>query len=493
MIRNFHLLFLILSVHLLNGQHFLPDSIKQKFTGHPENDRYVDQLNVVASGYLRTDPDLTRIISSHTIEVASKIKYTRGYARALTVMGNAYWYEGVYEFAQKYYLLAARQYQSINDSVGLGYAYNNIGEVYKKLNDNEKALEYLFRSMELKKKDSASHALTLYNIAESYLRLDKIAEAKDYIERSMKIASDQQDNRVIAFNYWGLGAIRLKEKKYQEALEFYFRAEEIWTNLGEVRSLIQTYQEIAEVYSQQHHYANAEKYLTRALQLATKIKVPDLQINNYLRFSRLDSVRGNYARALHFLGKHNVLKDSVYNIIKSEQIVRLQTIYETELRDRENQQLRSAQEVKNSQLRFQSIIIATITFGLVLAGILSWFLYQQRLKILLQKKAIELQATSLTELNAELRTLNKNLEARIIERTNQLTIQNQRLTEYTFINAHKLRAPVASILGLINLLQQVAPEEKEAILTHLKTCGEQLDKIIRELSKTLEAAIIQEK
>lgn len=104
-----------------------------------------------------------------------------------------------------------------------------------------------------------------------------------------------------------------------------------------------------------------------------------------------------------------------------------------------------------------------------------------------------MQAVALLKLNEELKELNRNLEASIDERTVQLTVQNQRLAEYTFINAHKLRAPVASILGLINLMHQVAPEEKETILVHLRTCGEQLDHIIHEVSKNLESAIVAEK
>src|SRR5688572_26347846 len=144
MIRSagFLLLSLLLAIDLA-AQGIFPDSVERKFSGVKQDSNYIISLNLVAAEYLRTNPNITRTIASHALVVAPKINYTRGYARALTIMGNAYWYEGVYEFAQNYYLLAARQYQSIDDSIGLGQTYNNIGEVYKRLNEFDKALPYL--------------------------------------------------------------------------------------------------------------------------------------------------------------------------------------------------------------------------------------------------------------------------------------------------------------------------------------------------------------
>jgi signal transduction histidine kinase len=202
--------------------------------------------------------------------------------------------------------------------------------------------------------------------------------------------------------------------------------------------------------------------------------------------------------------RHTQLKDSMYNLAKAEQIARLQMIFESETKTRENQQLKAEQYIRETQLEQQWLIIYIISAGLLLTGIMAWYLYLQRRKFSLlnktlkekndeignQKLAIEMQATALIKLNEELQELNKNLESRIDERTKQLTLQNQRLTEYTFINAHKLRAPVSSILGLINLVDQHKPEELKIILAHLKTCGNQLDLVTREISTNLEGGII---
>lgn len=492
MIYRVILLYLVILCIDAKGQQFLPDSLKQKFSNLPQDSNYVDQLNKIAAQYLSSNPAVTRNISAETLNLAMRIKYLRGYARALSLTGNSYWYEGVYAFAQNYYLLAARQYKLLNDSIGLGKTYNNIGEVYKKLNDPDKAFSYLLRARLLLKNDKSSYPMALYNIGELFIQVNNTEAAKKYIDTSLDVAWKQGDVRVVAFNYGGLGAIQRKEKNFTKAFDFYTHAEKMWKELGERRSLIQTYQEISMLYREQQQYAKAEKYLLQAMTMAKKIKVPDLQIRNYLSFSQLDSIQGNYGRALHFLRLHNSLKDSVYDLLKAEQIARLQTIYETEAHQQENLQLRSEKKLRDAQLQSQRKILTAITCGLILAGILAWFLYRQRRKILLQKNAIEMQATVLMKLNEDLKELNKNLERRIAERTSQIIDQNKFLAEYIFINAHKLRGPVASVLGLINLLQQVPPHEKEDILIHLKTCGEQLDKIIHEVTRNLESAIIPE-
>jgi PAS domain S-box-containing protein len=73
-------------------------------------------------------------------------------------------------------------------------------------------------------------------------------------------------------------------------------------------------------------------------------------------------------------------------------------------------------------------------------------------------------------------TLLKEGELRIIE-------QNAKLREIAQINSHELRKPVASILGVMQLMNEevIKDELNITILAHLKTLTEELDEIIKRI------------
>jgi ligand-binding sensor domain-containing protein len=113
---------------------------------------------------------------------------------------------------------------------------------------------------------------------------------------------------------------------------------------------------------------------------------------------------------------------------------------------------------------------------------------KQILEARVQERTLEIKKKN-EEIHAqaeEIRMINENLEQLVHERTQQLERKNQTLEKYAFINAHELRAPVASILGLISLMQNLKLEEDEKIyLKHLETSAEKLDKVVRSIGHTI--------
>jgi signal transduction histidine kinase len=87
----------------------------------------------------------------------------------------------------------------------------------------------------------------------------------------------------------------------------------------------------------------------------------------------------------------------------------------------------------------------------------------------------------------EIKGINENLEQMVHERTKELEKKNKALEEYAFINAHKLRSPVASILGLINLMRKVElNDEGKYIMSHLNDSTVKLDDIVSSITKAIE-------
>ncbi len=103
-------------------------------------------------------------------------------------------------------------------------------------------------------------------------------------------------------------------------------------------------------------------------------------------------------------------------------------------------------------------------------------------EIQMQNEEIQAQAEKIIRIN-------DSLEQLVQERTEDLQRKNTALEEAAFINAHKLRRPVASILGLANLVSKLElNDDGRAIVTHLKTSTEELDTIVGSISRTIEKA-----
>lgn len=82
----------------------------------------------------------------------------------------------------------------------------------------------------------------------------------------------------------------------------------------------------------------------------------------------------------------------------------------------------------------------------------------------------------------EVRRLNRELEARVHERTEELAQANADMKALTYSISHDLRAPVRAVLGFGQILErryaQDAPEEARTYLGHILRAGSQMDALI---------------
>ncbi|MGB0404101.1 MAG: GAF domain-containing protein [Salibacteraceae bacterium] len=103
-----------------------------------------------------------------------------------------------------------------------------------------------------------------------------------------------------------------------------------------------------------------------------------------------------------------------------------------------------------------------------------------------QQIFIENQNAKLKEQRKEISKINNSLEQRVKERTEKLEQQNQQLTEYAFINAHLLRAPVCNIMGLIDLLKaSTVDDDQKEIVDFLDNSTKELDEMVIKINRSI--------
>lgn len=471
----------------LQAEVLLPDSVEVFLKQSPKDSAYIMKLNGMAFGFLKSNPEIGRQLAEKSLDMARQINFGKGIARAFNVIGSSYWVTGNYEPALNYYQLSAKEAKEINDQAGMAEAYHNMGELYKKMGDYAKGIAFLKMSMRWDQTNRLKYDITLYNIGEAFFFLTNYDSAQNYFDRALSKALQINDVRTIAYAYMGLGKIKHNEKDYYQALGYFTKAEKLWKEQRDVRACVQTYQEFSKTYFSLKQGAQALAYIKLAIILADEISAPDLQMHNYKQLSELYVFLGDLPRAMAAIEQHIELKDRIYNENRRLDVARLQAQFELGAREIENQQLKANQALQHAQIRTQKLIVSTLSAALVASAILAFVWFRQRKKVaevneLLREKTREIQLQK-----EEIQELNKSLESKIEERTQRLTWQNQKLAEYAHANAHQLRAPVVSILGLLNLIKRLnLPEQDKILIDKLQICGNDLDQITRVISKNLE-------
>lgn len=131
-------------------------------------------------------------------------------------------------------------------------------------------------------------------------------------------------------------------------------------------------------------------------------------------------------------------------------------------------------------LYWNTFVTASIIFGVMFAFKLGYQRSQTRL--LKQNKEI-------THQKEEIESINNNLELLVVQRTQKVQEHQKLFSEYADINAHKVRSPLARIIGLLNIIELEKDREKilRELLPLLKENAEDLNNILDEVSRSLNA------
>jgi signal transduction histidine kinase len=256
------------------------------------------------------------------------------------------------------------------------------------------------------------------------------------------------------------------------------------------------------VYQKTGDLPRAFSAANKALELAKESNALIREKYAYELLSNLYSASGDHLKALDHLKESIVVNDSIFSMEKNKQEENLSSRLERQQKEAQIKILQQDNELRMARLQLQEdeisqknfYLIGVIIVMLFLASLL-FIIYWQTLSRkkyinLIEKKnsEIQLQADELNELNQKLISLNENLEHQAEERANKIIEQNYKIDEYAFINSQRLRAPVATILGIKNLIDAhyVDEEEQKKLIEQVLFEVKKIDLVVREINKIIE-------
>ena len=446
-----------------------------------------------------------------SLQKSKEIKYDYGKIKALEGISFLLMDKGKYLDATQLLLEARTIAYQIQDKQALSSIANNIGHTYLQMYMYEKALSF-FEEANRYRKDKTTASIIPLNIAQCYYKTGDSKKALVIMDKNAPLALKTSLNNAIEYHLTYI-ELFLHINQPEKALE----KAKILDSLF-VESKPQAYNNLlllkAKIYLQLKDTLKAHTYIQKAEKKISSAKDDDFQNRLIMHelFAQTYSFLKEYEKANYHSQKYILLYTATYNK-KLEQ-----DIYESEVnqrmllqeKEKELEKIKYATEIER-EYQNKTYLLLILTFLFIIFSVVSrayWInkkssielkstnnrLSESQVEVLQQNHTLheqseELmrQAEELKSSHEELIAINDNLESIVNERSQEIVIKNNMLEEYAFINAHKLRAPVARLLGLMQIIE--LSKDTSEIEFYLQLCNQEikdLDRIVWAIKEAIE-------
>ncbi len=411
------------------------------------------------------------------LDIFKKNQHFEGIATTLHEMASILGHWGEYDEALNKNQEALKFWEEINNKVGIASAYNGIGRIYEELGEFDNAFDYYRKSLNLYqelKKSSEIVTMTLH-LGDIYLKRGVHDKALEYYFRAELIGKEIINNdKLTAIILGSIGEAYNDKGDYLKALDYLEKSTNILNRLGDKMMLSKSYTQLGLIYSNVMDYQKSLAYFKQGLGIAEEINFK-YQINECnLHLSEVYELMGRFDKSLDHYKRYIQGKDNISSEQKKQTIAELQTKYQLEKKEKENERLRHDDQLNNVQIQTQQIVIGLVLFILLGTLVLSMIFrkrYQQNEKLNIQlaikNKEIEEQQKNVEKLNIDLKEANATKD------------------KFFSIVAHDLKNPFSSLLVLSQLLlddyDTLSNEERKQFIEQINSAAENTYSLLQNL------------
>jgi PAS domain S-box-containing protein len=356
-------------------------------------------LNLIGKTYLITAKyDSAQNVFQKELEIAQTIKNQKEIGLALHSIGNSYLYQENKEEALKFYQKALSVREKIQDTSGISASVNNIGKIYYDLKNYDFALIYFEKSLKYDEllNDRESLGASYNNVGLIYIEKKDYEKALYYLNHSKNIRLDIGDNEGTYGSLNNIGLVYSRQQKYNEALENYSKSYQLSHEAGNEWDETNTLLNISVIYIRTKHYSEAVINMNKGYEIAKRKNFKQLLRDYNQYFAEYYETVGDYKKANENLNLYILYKDSIINEELQNQILDMQTKYETAQKEKDILRKNLELKEKNSKIESQKYFLWTAVFVFILISgflisIYKQFREKKRANILLENQNTEIK------------------------------------------------------------------------------------------------------
>lgn len=356
-------------------------------------------------------------------ELYDEVKDSSDMGSCLHNIGTIYSDMGNNPMALQYFHKALKLGEILNDRSRQAFAFHEIGIIvldYEK--DEEKALDYFFKSLQLREEINEKIAIpgSLISIAEIYKNQKKYEESILFLNRALEISQEIGEKKRISKTFLEMGSVYYELKDYQQAIEYFKKAKEINEFIDYKMGVALSLNKIALVHEKINQPKKAVFNTKKAFEISNKIgdlKGIEMSTNIlYRNHKKLNQI----TNALKMYELNVLIKDSIINQDNLQSVISQQYQYEYEKKSladsirHQDEIIIHQAEVKAEQeeSKRQRVILYGVIILLGLIGGFSVYLYTRLRLIRRQRNLINEQKKTVDKAYGDLGVEKKKVEAK---------------------------------------------------------------------------------
>ena len=279
-------------------------------------------------------------------------------------MGIARQIQDDYEGAITFLL---RSVDFIKNAPALARNYNNIGQVFEKLRDNDKAAEYFQRAADMHRHagNLALEGGSLGNLGVVRYNQHRYGEALELLQKSAALASGQGDLLSYSIRLENLGNVYEALALTDSAARYFRQSQQISEVTGDSLGILSTSNNLGQVLLESGDAASAYRQFERARQIALNLGTASDHMHALNGLASSLAAVGHHQEAYGHMREFLSIRDSLFNQERDQRIRQVEAQYQNAVKEQKIQEQELELARRTSEKR---LLIATVLFILA-AGV----------------------------------------------------------------------------------------------------------------------------